>query len=76
VLYQYSLFDDNSLYDERKDDIYDVEQFRVDVLKGVTVKRLAKIYNVTSSKVVEKKRDLGLLDIRYSNRMRQVKKSV
>jgi hypothetical protein len=70
MLYQYSLFDG------RNDDIYNVEQFREDVLKGVTVKRLMEIYNVTQGKVIEKKRDLGLLDIRYTNKMRTIKKSV
>lgn len=62
--------------EERNDRIYNDEEFKKDVLKGYTVKRLMEKYNVSQYRVVEKKRDLNLLDMRYVNKMRKLKKSV
>lgn len=61
---------------ERNDRIYNDEEFKKDVLNGYTVKRLMEKYNVSQYRVVEKKRDLNLLDMRYVNKMRKLKKSV
>ena len=62
--------------EERNDRIYNDEEFKKDVLKGYTVKRLMEKYNVSQYRIVEKKRDLNLLDMRYVNKMRKLKKSV
>lgn len=62
--------------DEKHDDIFDDEQFKEDVKKGVTVKRLMEKYNVSQYRVVEKKRELNLLDMRYVNKMKKIKKSI
>lgn len=62
--------------EERNDRIYNDEEFKKDVLNGYTVKRLMEKYNVSQYRVVEKKRDLNLLDMRYVNKMRKLKKSV
>ena len=62
--------------EERNDRIYNDEEFKKDVLKGYTVKRLMEKYNVSQYRVVEKNRDLNLLDMRYVNKMRKLKKSV
>ena len=62
--------------EERNDRIYNEEEFKKDVLNGYTVKRLMEKYNVSQYRVVEKKRDLNLLDMRYVNKMRKLKKSV
>lgn len=61
---------------EKHDDIFDDEQFKEDVKKGVTVKRLMEKYNVSQYRVVEKKRELNLLDMRYVNKMKKIKKSI
>ena len=62
--------------EERNDRIYNDEEFKKDVLNGYTVKRLMEKYNVSQYRVVEKKRDLNLLDMRYVNKMKKLKKSV
>lgn len=61
---------------EKNHDIYNVEEFKKDVLSGLTVKRLMEKYNVSQYCVVEKKRDLNLLDMRYVNKMKKITKSV
>ena len=61
---------------ERNSEIYNVEEFKHDVLKGLTVKRLMEKYNVSQYCVVEKKMDLNLLDSRYVNKMKPIKKTV
>lgn len=61
---------------ERNNEIYNIEEFKKDVLSGLTVKRLMEKYNVSQYCVVEKKRDLNLLDMRYVNKMKTIKKSV
>lgn len=66
----------NNLADERHDEIFDDEQFTKDVKRGVTVKRLMEKYNVSQYRVVEKKRELNLLDMRYVNKMKKIKKSI
>ena len=43
---------------EKHDDIFDTEEFIIDVKKGSTVKRLMVKYNVSQYRVVEKKREL------------------
>ena len=62
--------------EERNDRIYNDEEFKKDVLNGYTVKRLMEKYNVSQYRVVENKRDLNLLDMRYVNKMKKLKKSV
>ena len=62
--------------EERNDRIYNDEEFKKDVLNGYTVKRLMEKYNVSQYRVVEKKRDLNLLDMRYVNKIKKLKKSV
>ena len=61
---------------EKNHDIYNIDEFKKDVLSGLTVKRLMEKYNVSQYCVVEKKRDLNLLDMRYVNKMKSIKKSV
>lgn len=65
-----------TVLNEKNHDIYNVEEFKKDVLSGLTVKRLMEKYNVSQYCVVEKKRDLNLLDMRYVNKMKKITKSV
>lgn len=62
--------------DEKHDEIFDDEQFKADVKRGVTVKRLMEKYHVSQYRVVEKKRELNLLDMRYVNKNQKIKKSI
>lgn len=66
----------NLLFNEKNDEIFDDEQFKRDVKRGATVKTLMEKYNVSQYRVVEKKRELDLLDMRYVNKMKKIKKSV
>ena len=60
----------------KNSEIYDKEEFERDVLRGVIVKDLMEKYNVSQYCVIKTKRDLNLLDIRYSNKNRKITKSV
>lgn len=57
-------------------EIMNKEEFINDVRRGVIVKDLMKKYNVTQYCVMKTKKELGLLDISYSNKNRTVNKSV
>lgn len=61
---------------EKHDDIFDTEEFIKDVKKGYTVKRLMEKYNVSQYRVVEKKRELDLLDMRYVNKNQKIQKTI
>lgn len=61
---------------EKNDDIFNESEFIEDVKKGYTVKRLMEKYNVSQYRVVEKKRELNLLDMRYVNKNQKIKKTV
>lgn len=61
---------------EKNHEIFDKKAFEEDVHRGVIVKDLMKKYNVSQYCVIKTKRDLGLLDIRYSNKNKKIVKSV
>ena len=61
---------------EKNHEIVNKEAFINDVNRGVIVKDLMKRYNVTQYCVMKTKKELGLLDISYSNKNRKVKKSI
>lgn len=61
---------------EKNHEIVDKEGFINDVNRGVIVKDLMKKYNVTQYCVMKTKKELGLLDISYSNKNRKVQKSI
>lgn len=60
----------------KNDEIYNKLEFEKDVNRGVIVKDLMKKYNVSQYCVMKTKRDLNLLDIRYSEKNRRIAKSV
>lgn len=62
--------------EEKHNEIFNTEEFIEDVKKGFTVKRLMEKYNVSQYRVVEKKRELNLLDMRYVNKNQKIKKTV
>ena len=61
---------------DKNHEIVDKEKFIEDVNRGVIVKDLMKKYNVTQYCVMKTKRELGLLDIRYSNKNKKIVKSI
>lgn len=61
---------------EKNSEIFDKKAFEADVNRGVIVKDLMKKYNVSQYCVIKTKRDLGLLDIRYSNKNKKLVKSI
>ena len=61
---------------ERNHEIVNKEEFIHDVNRGVIVKDLMKKYNVTQYCVMKTKKELGLLDISYSNKNRKIQKSI
>ena len=61
---------------EKNHEIVNKEEFINDVNRGVIVKDLMKKYNVTQYCVMKTKKELGLLDISYSNKNRKVQKSI
>ena len=61
---------------EKNHEIFDKKAFEADVNRGVIVKDLMKKYNVSQYCVIKTKRDLGLLDIRYSNKNKKIVKSI
>lgn len=65
-----------SIISTKNSEIFDKEEFKKDVLRGVIVKDLMKKYNVSQYCVIKTKKDLNLLDIRYSNKNRKIVKSV
>lgn len=65
-----------SIISTKNSEIFDKEEFKKDVLRGVIVKDLMKKYNVSQYCVMKTKKDLNLLDIRYSNKNRKIVKSV
>ena len=62
--------------EEKHDEIFNDEEFKKDVKKGYTVKRLMEKYNVSQYRVVEKKRELDLLDMRYVNKNQEIQKTI
>lgn len=61
---------------DKNHEIVDREKFIEDVKRGVIVKDLMKKYNVTQYCVMKTKKELGLLDIRYSNKNKKIVKSI
>lgn len=61
---------------DKNHEIVDREKFIEDVNRGVIVKDLMKKYNVTQYCVMKTKKELGLLDIRYSNKNKKIVKSI
>lgn len=61
---------------DKNHEIVDKEKFIKDVNRGVIVKDLMKEYNVTQYCVMKTKKELGLLDIRYSNKNKKIVKSI
>ena len=61
---------------DKNHEIVDTEKFIKDVNRGVIVKDLMKKYNVTQYCVMKTKKELGLLDIRYSNKNKKITKTV
>ena len=61
---------------EKNHEIFDKKAFAEDVHRGVIVKDLMKKYNVSQYCVIKTKRDLGLLDIRYSNKNKKIAKTI
>ena len=59
----------NELLDNKK------PEYGKKVIKNLS-KRLMEKYNVSQYRVVEKKRELNLLDMRYVNKMKKIKKSI
>lgn len=62
--------------DDRNHEIVNKEEFITDVNRGVIVKDLMKKYNVTQYCVMKTKKELGLLDISYSNKNRKISKTI
>ena len=63
-------------FSNRNHEIMNKDEFINDVHRGVIVKDLMKKYNVTQYCVMKTKKELGLLDISYSNKNRTIPKSV
>lgn len=63
-------------FSDKNHEIINKEEFANDVRRGVIVKDLMKKYNVTQYCVMKTKKELGLLDISYSNKNRTIPKSV
>lgn len=61
---------------EKNHEIFAKEAFKADVQRGVIVKDLMKKYNVSQYCVIKTKKELNLLDIRYSNKNKKVVKSI
>lgn len=61
---------------DKNNEILNKEKFIEDVNRGVIVKDLMKEYNVTQYCVMKTKKELGLLDIRYSNKNKKISKTI
>lgn len=61
---------------DKNHEIINKEEFIEDVKRGVIVKDLIKKYNVTQYYVMKTKKELDLLDIRYTNKNRKIKKTI
>lgn len=61
---------------DKNNEILNKEKFIQDVNRGVIVKDLMKEYNVTQYCVMKTKKELGLLDIRYSNKNKKISKTI